>query len=241
MADDLQKTGDGTGKEPATPPSPKTPSGGQSDENWEARFKGLQTTFNTLQKDHGKMELSLQAKDTFATETLTELNELKSTLSSSNVEYEGQLTAKSAELVALNATLTERDTEIATFKQQAVAVAEDKQIRDQLSKHADILPFFDKGLLNLRGDDGKPLEGEALDTKIDAFKAELGSKWTQDFDYTLKGTVPSPKTPPAGPIKGGSEEELQTWLLENSNHPDYENVNDRYIGLVEKRFSGSTP
>lgn len=228
--EDLQQTGGpGTG----APPSPPTPpSGEQSGEDWEARFKGLQKKYNTDMAEVEQLRAKLEAKSTVATNALAEVEKLKGELAQSNVTYEGQLSERDAKIQTLESTLGEKDSKIAEFEAGAQKAEEDRSLREQLSSEPLLMRLFDKGMLNLRDDSGKPLEGEALTTRVDAFKEEFGQQLGSSLEDTLGGTVPSQGSTTAGPLKGANEDQLQTWLMENPDHPDYEAVNEQYIAKV---------
>ena len=228
----LQQTGDpGTG----TPPSqPIPPSGGQSGEDWEARFKGLQKKYNTDMAEVEELRAKLEAKSTVAINAIAELEKIKGEIAQSKVTYEGQLSARDAQIQTLNESISSKESKIAQYEAGAKKAEEDRSLREQLSSEPLLSRLFDKGMLNLRDDDGKPLEGEVLTARVDAFKEEFGQQLGANLESTLGGTVPSQGPMAAGPLKGANEEQLQVWLMNNPQHPDYEAVSEQYMQAVIK-------
>lgn len=216
---DFQQTGD-----------PK-PSAGQT-EDYESRFKGMQTAYNKLKADHDRLQADFNAKAQVAVDATAQAMGLQEQLNAQNINFQGQLTSKDAEISTLSNSIETLNGSIAKFEAKQVAVENKQKLRVELAQHPEVLPFFESGFLNLNDDEGNPLEGEALTERVTSFKQTLGHKSEQDLEETLKGTVPKGSTPPASPLEGGDADQLQTWLMENPDHTDYEQVSERYTDLI---------
>lgn len=205
--------------ENSTPPSPPA-NPGQS-EDWEARFKGLQRTHNTLVQQ-------VAAKDTAIAQLTAQLNDTKSSSAQALTEGETRLGQLNAELTSLKQLIDGEKAEKATLQQQLQKYESSKASRQRLldAEATDLLPFFEDGDLNIDG-----LEGDALMAKLTTFRNRITGVASKQFAGA------SPQTPLPGNSQnptGMNLEELSDWLNkpENIDSDQYNAFYDTYMELV---------
>jgi hypothetical protein len=228
-------------------PDSLTPPAGQQGQptDWEARFKGLQREFNTLNTTKQALEQQLAAKETVNTNLATENAALKMGQAETAAKYESQLTDLRAQLGTANQTITTKDGELTKLTGKLGAMEKEATVRKAMSaEYRDLLPFVDSGYLKPLDADGNPLEGDALKTHLEGFKAMLSGQQAQALDTTLAGTKPQVGQP-AGTAPGAkTQDELRDWLDKNGHldakDPDWVKHSEAYIDLVSKA-QGSNP
>lgn len=215
--------------------SNNTSPGGQS-ENWEARFKGLQSKFNDLQN-------SVAGKDSYNTRVTKEKQTLEQRLAEISTQSESQINEARAEKERVAAEKQALEEQLAQAQAQLAQRERKDAVRRELTQnHRDLLPWFESGYLQVpTGEDGQPLSGEALDEFANGFYDMLGQRSQDDFKKTMSGTTPpqfgtSGKTP-----SGMNLEEMSSFLNDpaNMNSPERDRVMNAYLAELDKGDSNS--
>ena len=214
------------GADGTTPPQTPPQNSGQ---DWEARFKGLQRSYNKLQGQYEALQGTVQTQ----TETIDGLKDARRSIAA-------DLEAKQRELNEQLKTLTaERDTLASEKSELSETVALFEQTnakRDFLNKNEevrDLMPFLDNDMI-----DFDPSDEESALQKLNRFREMLGERAGANFDKEAKGGTPKGTDPdPQARQKKMSEDELSQWLLENPSHSDYAKYEDMYLAAVENRVN----
>src|SRR5690606_9496684 len=140
--------------------------------NWEARFKGLQKKYEQLKQN-------FEAKEAVATQLQVDLNAEKAARRQEVQQLQAQLTEKDAAIQTLNSDLEAHKALVATKDQEIARFTKESEVRKLLAPNPDnpdedlsaVLPFFEKGLINVDG-----LEGDALRQKLAEFNLLMKGK-----------------------------------------------------------------
>lgn len=219
------------------PPDNQTPNGqpsGAADGqpiDWEKRFKGLQGEYQRLQKAHEETVTALKGKEDYATQLQAQFNDLKAARASEAATVQGQITQLQADLEAARAAAAQIEKEKADLLIQNQALAAAKLTRQRLVEAGadDLIGWYEKGRLNVDG-----LEGEALTTAINDFRADLDGYAQKRVQTTLAGT-PAPSLATPKPVNMTDKAAMEAWLNNprNANSPDFETIYDQYLSLKE--------
>lgn len=204
-----------------TPVAPVMPVGGQSD--WEARFKGLQTSYNAL-------KATADSKD-------AALGTVKSQFDEFKTAQQKALEAAQIQLADLGnqkkAAETERDTHLTRAQQLEADLGKFKSRAEQRQKlvaaqGTDLIEAFEANFLNLDG-----VADEAIPAALTSFRTLAAKIAGQQYS----GTAPVPPVVlPTTNATGMTLEQLDTWLETPANlsNPQWEAMNDARYSLVSK-------
>jgi myosin heavy subunit len=218
------------------PPPPSDDHQTEQPVQWEDRYKGMQRTFNDLNKKYKTLEQQLQAKDTVATQSAQDVQELNTQLATLSTQYEGQLSQKNAELATLKDQFTTKETEVTNIQNQLERQTQRDSLRKSLTEaDPELIGWFESGYLKPFDDDGNPLDGEALSDYLTGFKDQLQNKSKSDFDNTMQGAKPvSVGTSGATVMTGMSLKQMENWLdnPDHYGHSDYDAMLEAYTTKV---------
>ena len=236
MDEGTQQTGQGTA---ATPPTQTPPVDPPTD--WEARFKGLQRI--QAQKDQAATmaQADIDAKQNLIDQLTTDVNTLKGSESTLRTNYEKQLAETRNQANTLEQTLNERVQQLESLSAKVEKAEKKQALRTELTQqHPDMIGWFESGNLNLFDEGGEILTGDALNERVNGFKAQLGQHFGTNFQAAMAGSTPTQSTVPTSTLSGDSEDQLQAWLTANPGHADYDKVSEQYTATVEKRLMGQS-
>jgi uncharacterized protein YukE len=149
---------------PAPPAKPASTQQGDQQVNWESRYKGLQTTYDKLQKNFDSLKVKHD-------ETLGELEEMRQESKKIGAE-KGTVDQRITELTAENAKLQEQ------LKSQEFRGERMKLI---MGEFADLATFEADGLLP------EAPTVEELKPKLESFRAKIGGTVDQSVKNKIQG------------------------------------------------------
>lgn len=203
--------------------APPTPLPGQSND-WEARFKGLQTRFNEIQSENATLKTQASGKDTLTTNLQTKINDLQSQLNAATLASQGEITTLRADLLGK----TSLEQELAAARAEAASLKAAQTTRSYVAQNfvenaAYLMQAMDSGWL---GTDGK--QGDDLKAHLQGYLDFHGQKAAQAVQQTLKGA--SPPALSQGDSAKMNELELGEWLMDHDpDDPNYSKFRDAYL------------
>jgi hypothetical protein len=166
-------------------------SGDDPSKNYEARFKGLQSTYQQLQAS--------------TTKTITALTQERDALTSQVTTLQSTIQAKDGELATTNGKISTLTTELESEKQNSGKhMKESTRLKLILKKFPDLAMFEDAGLLPSAD------TPEELETKLTAFKTATTSLVGKGVQDRMAGSPP-PVTTPTTPTGDPTESEDYIW------------------------------
>lgn len=236
--DDLQNDGVLNDANSAQPSQTfETSNAEQSD--YEARFKGLQRTYNKLKQDYDALTTRMSAKEQTATKAFQEAEQLKQQLEQFTTNYEGQLSQLNAQLATAQEEIQSKESEIESFQMRLERQTTKDNLRKTLAElDPKLIGAFESGYLKPYNEDGTPLDGDALSEYVNGFKSWIDDKSTQDFDKAMSGaTPPNVGTSTASPVGGMNVNQMEEWLDNPNNygHAQYNNVLDQYTAKIAEK------
>jgi hypothetical protein len=210
----------------------------QQQENWEARFKGLQREHNKLRSENETLAAQLEAARGAAAEAQQQVVALRDSTRAETVRYEGQIAELSGKLSTATSEITKRDTQVADLTGQLERAGKRDASRKFLNdvnfpERSALVPFYEAGMLQI--DD---LEGEARDTRIGEALALISGRAAEAFQNLMGGTTPPPPANIGAESAVGklSTDDLNTWLMEpgNMGKPEYEAYRQAYLNKLSK-------
>lgn len=185
-----------TQKPPKT--DPEGSSEGQQEENWEARFKGLQREFNPTKE-------SLIATQKALDEAMQQLTGVKDTLTSKETEasqFRTALEIKDKEFQDKLKELSDAQSKLTSYEKRGA-------IRSKMlaAGATDLIPFFEDGFLAIESDDDEVVTG-----KVEAFRERLKA-----FGGGNLSGASVPNTTPMNTGNFKNPGELMDWLSDPRN------------------------